>query len=291
VTTNDTSANPRNEAIQFTGNTGINVSNVASFSALGGCSQTGGTECSNALTFQNSPTTDPLSALASAIGSLTPASFTGGQLDKKGNPTGQCPQPATPSTPPTPYGSGAAACYYSGWSPSGTVALTSGVYFFDGPVQFRSSSLTVTGTATLVLLPGGTGPNHFSGASLTINGGPTIQLTGLSSVSTTQVPPALASVVTDPPGLMNDLVIYDPETTTGTGNNKSVNFSGSSTFFLSGITYAPNADIVYQGNTNSSTCTVVIAKGITFSGNSNFDDTTCPASVKNNQTFYVRLVQ
>jgi hypothetical protein len=166
------------------------------------------------------------------------------------------------------------------------VTLSSGVYFFDGAVTFQSSSLTVTGTATLILLPKGTGKNAFSGASLTITGGPTIQLTGLSSVSSTQVPAALASVVS----LMSDLVIYDPETTT---KNQTVNFSGSSTFSLTGVTYAPNADVVYQGNTKSSSCTEVIALGITLSGNSNFDNSGCPASITggNLQTQYVRLVQ
>jgi Putative Flp pilus-assembly TadE/G-like len=267
-------------AIQFTGNS-TNLSQVKSISAVGGCSQTGGNQCSTAIT-SASASPDPLSALNSAIASLTTASFTGGTK-------GLC-STTTPNTP-APYSS-TNACYYNGWSPSGTVTLTSGVYFFDGNVTFGSSSLTVTGpTAStngviLILLPKGTGKNAFSGASFTVNGGPTLQLTGLSSVSSTQVPSALATTANLK--LLGGLVIYDPETT----NKKSVTFSGSATTFFNGITYAPNADVVYQGNaTQTNSCNEVIAKGITLSGSSNFDNSTCPVSNPAAVTHVVRLVQ
>lgn len=262
-------------SVQFTGNA-VDISQVASISGVGGCSQTGGTQCGKVIT-SAAATPDPLSALATAISALTSASFTGGTK-------GVCPQ-ASGSTAPTPYGS-ANACYYNGWIPSGTINLTSGIYFFDGAVTLKSSSLTITGTGvTLILLPKTTGKNGFSGASLTISGGPTIQLKGPSSVSSSQVPAALGSAADL--ALMSGLVIYDPETTT---KNQSVNISGSSTTYFSGVTYAPNADITYQGNTQSNTCNEVIAYGITLSGNSTFNNSSCPNS-STAITHYVRLVQ
>jgi len=119
------------------------------------------------------------------------------------------------------------------------------------------------------------------GASLTINGNPTIQINALTSVSTTQVPAALASVV----NLLAGLLIYDPET-----SSSGVKITGSSTSYFNGITYVPNSDVTYQGSTQSYSCVEVIAKGVTLAGNSNFDNSGCPASVKA-QSQYVRLVQ
>ena len=261
-------------AIQFTGNS-TDLSQVKSISAVGGCSQTGGSQCNTAIT-SASATPNPFSALDTAISSLTTASFTGGTK-------GVC------ATSPTPYGSGANACYNNGWNPSGTVNLSSGVYFFDGAVTLNGSSLNITasGPVTLILLPKTTGKNNFSGASLTINGGPTIQLTGPSSVTSAQVPAALASTAVL--NLLTGMVLYDPEITS---KNQSVNISGSSTTYFNGVTYAPNADVVYQGNTTqTASCNEVIAKGITLSGSSNFDNTTCPVTSSGAFTHYVRLVQ
>jgi hypothetical protein len=264
------SNNTSTGAITFTGNGGINVSDVASFSALGGCTQTGGTECSNAITYLKLPTPDPLSALNTAMLNVS-------------IPT-QC--PSGNNVLPTAYATSpcvnAGFTFKSNGGPNnGTYALN-GVYFFSGTLKMQGSP-TITGTAALILLPG-TGSNA---PQLKMDGTTTIQLTGPASVSTSQVPAALASVVTNPPGLMNGLVIYDPETQT----QPPVSISGNTTSFLTGITYAPNADIIYGGSTQSSSCTAVIAKGVQFSGNSNFDDTTCPASIKNNQTKIVTMVQ
>lgn len=258
-------------SVQFTGNS-VDISQVASISGVGGCSQTGGTQCSKVIT-SAAATPDPLSGLATAISALTTASFTGGTK-------GVC------TTSPTAYVAGTSPCYNSGWTaPKGTTTL-SGVYFIDGPVTISSSNVIVKGTATLILLPKTTGKNGFSGGSLTINGGPTIQLTGLATVAATQVPAVLGTTATL--NLLKGLVIYDPETTS---KNQSVNISGSSTTFFSGVTYAPNADVTYQGNTQSTGCNEVIAKGITLSGSSTFNNTSCPAPNGGAITHYVRLVQ
>jgi hypothetical protein len=248
-------------SMNFTGN-GLDVSNVKTISGQGGCAQTGGNQCNKAITFAP-PVPDPLSGLKTAMASVSTASF-----------SGSCNTTAQPTAYDATHhcynnvGNGANKFNFG----NSTYNLN-GVYFFNGNLTI-SGSAVITGTATLILMPG---------SSLTINGNPTIHLTALSSVTTAQVPAALTSVV----NLMSDLLIYDPETTNG---NQTVTISGNSTSYFTGVTYAPNADVVYQGSTVSATCVEVIAKGVTLSGNSNFDNSGCPASVTPHSQ-YVRLVQ
>jgi Flp pilus assembly protein TadG len=252
-------------SMDFTGN-GLDVSNAGTISGLGGCKQTGGTQCSNAIAFSPAPVPNPLSGLDGPMASLSAASFTAS------------PASCNTTAQPTAYDA-AHKCYNLTGNGAGKFNFgnstynLNGVYFFSGNVTI-SGSAVITGTATLILMPGST---------LTINGNPSINLTAPSSITTDQVPIALQSVVS----LMRSLLIYDPQTTSG---NESVQISGNSTSSFTGITYAPNADVVYQGSTVSSTCVEVIAKGVKLSGNSNFDNSGCPASVKP-VSQYVRMVQ
>ncbi|MCA6122776.1 hypothetical protein J6500_12840 [Bradyrhizobium sp. WSM 1704] len=257
LASNNTSQN----SVDFTGN-GLNVTNVGTISGAGGCKDTGGAQCGKAITFAP-PSPDPLSGLNAAISALTPANFTGGSCGSTLKAYG----PATSTTGP---------CYNTTW-PSGNVTL-SGVYFLTGDIRINGSP-TISGTATLILMPPKFLNASDTGATLTITGNPTIQLTALDSVSTTQVPAAMASVV----GLMSKLLIYDPEV------SSNLKISGNSSSYFNGITYAPNADVLYQGSTASYTCVEVIAKGVQLSGNSYFDNTGCPASVMAHSR-YVRMV-
>lgn len=257
LSSNSTQSN----SLNFTGN-GLDVSKAGSISGQGDCHDNGGGQCSKAITFAPA-VPDPLSGLNAAMSTLTLASF-----------SGKCPSAGNPA--PTAYGPTTkcvndAFTFKSNGGSAGNYPLN-GVYFFSGKLTIQSS--TITGTATLILLPG---------ATLTINGGPVIQITALSAVASTQVPAALASVV----DLMSKLLIYDPEQT---GKNQTVTLSGNSASYFNGIAYFPKADVVYQGSTQSYTCVEVIAKGITLSGNSNFDNSGCPASGKI-QSQIVRLVQ
>ncbi|MGY3234478.1 MULTISPECIES: pilus assembly protein TadG-related protein [unclassified Bradyrhizobium] len=244
-------------AIGFVGNNGLNI-NAPSYT-VGGCSQTGGSQCTGVQTYQQS-VPDPLSALKTQLSALTTSNFTGGT-------NGQC-----SSAGVTSYESG--TCYNAGnVSLSGTL---SGTYYFNGNVTIKSSSTTVSGTATLIL---------FGGATLTINGGPTIQLTGMKSPTG---PSVLSSVLS----LMTDLVIYDGESNTKNG----INVSGSSTSYFNGTVYAPNALVNYAGNSTSSApspgCYQVIAYAVNFQGNTTLDNSKCVSDssvTPNVQT--VRLVQ
>jgi hypothetical protein len=260
-------------SLDFTGNA-LDVSKAGPISGQGGCAQTAGTECSKAITFAP-PIINPLSGLDPVILSLTTADFSGRDCASLPGPPLKAYGPISLTTGP---------CYNTSF-PAGNQTLN-GVYFFAGKGSVTiSGSVTITGTATLILL----GPNFLNngdkGATLTFNGNPTITLTALSSVSATQVPTKLTTPSSILP-LLSGLLIYDPETT---DKNQVVTISGNSTSSFTGITYAPNADVVYQGSTVSSTCVEVIAKGVTLSGASNFDNSGCPASSKI-VSQYVRLV-
>lgn len=251
-------------SLDFTGN-GLDVSNAGSISGQGGCAQTGGSQCSKAITFAP-PAPDPLSGLSTAISALTKASFTGGPCGSSLKAYG----PANGTTAP---------CYNTTW-PSGSTSL-SGVYFLTGDITINGG-VTISGTATLILLPPKFLSNGDKGATLTITGTPTIRLTAPDSVTTAQVPPALSSVV----GLMSKLLIYDPEPYSKNG----IKISGDSSSYFKGIMYVPNTPVTYTGSsTSSGTCTEVIAYAVTLSGNSNFDNSGCPASSKP-ASQYVRLV-
>jgi Flp pilus assembly protein TadG len=260
-----------NNSLDFTGN-GLDVSKVGSISGVGGCANTGGGQCDKAITFAP-PVPNPLSGLDSAISSLKKTDF----------PDGACPAPSATSPILLPAYGAPKKCYYDGSPFQNNKTYTlNGVYFFaDGPINIQANT-TITGTATLILLPPKFVKGSDPGASLNTTGNPTIQITAPTSVLTTQVPAALASVV----NLMGRLLIYDPEPY----SNKGVAITGNSTNYLNGITYVPNTPVTYQGSTQSSSCTEVIAYAVTLSGNSNFDNSGCPASATP-KSQYVRLMQ
>ncbi|VIO73670.1 pilus assembly protein TadG-related protein [Bradyrhizobium ivorense] len=255
------SNNTGQNSVDFTGN-GLNVTNVGSISGGGACKDTGGAQCGRAITYAP-PAPDPLSALNAAISALTPASFTGGACGSTLKAYGT----ASSTTGP---------CYNTTW-PSGSATL-SGVYFLTGNITINGSP-TISGTATLILMPPKFLNASDTGAKLTITGNPTIQLTAPDSVTSAQVPSAMSSVV----GLLSKLLIYDPEV------SSNLKISGNSSSYFNGITYAPNADVTYQGSTSSYTCVQVIAKGVSLSGNSYFDNSGCPASSVAHSR-YVRMV-
>jgi hypothetical protein len=156
-----------------------------------------------------------------------------------------------------------------------------GTYFFAGTVSF-GSNITVTGTATLLLLPG---------ASLSITGTPSIELKGQTSVASTSVPSALNTGTLL--NLLSGMLLYDPESTGG-NNGQRVNITGDATSYFDGVVYAPNADVTYTGssvNSNSAVgCNEVIAKSIKYAGNTTYiDNSSCP--VQTAPINYVALVQ
>ncbi|WLA68402.1 pilus assembly protein TadG-related protein [Bradyrhizobium diazoefficiens] len=241
-------------AIGFVGNSGIQV-NAPSYT-VGGCSQTGGTQCTGVLTYQQ-PIPDPLSALQTAIGALKTTDF----------PNGSC-----SGSTATSYELG--ACYNAG-NPSFPSSL-SGTYYFMGNVVLNGGA-PISGTATLIF---------FGGGTLRITGNPQIQLTAMKSPAG---PPTLSSATKS---LMTDLLIYDDQAYSKQG----VNISGNSGSYFNGTVYVPNTPVTYGGNSSSSApttgCYQVIAYAVNFSGNTKLDNSKCKsdsAATPNVQT--VRLVQ
>ncbi|MBR0801110.1 hypothetical protein JQ615_37705 [Bradyrhizobium jicamae] len=244
-------------SIGFVGNNGISM-NAPSY-AVGSCAQTGGSQCTNVNTYQQT-IPDPLSTLNTALSALTTSSFA----------KGSC------TTAPTSFESG--ACYNGSYKFPNTTTTLSGTYYFNGSVTIQSSAAIVNGTATLII---------FGGGSLTIGGGPTIQLTAMASPTG---PSALSASAL---ALMKGLVLYDNETTT---KNGSVNVSGNTTSYLDGTVYMPNAAVNYGGNSTSSApspgCYQVIAYQVNFTGNTTLDNSGCAAgSVVQPNVQTVRLVQ
>jgi hypothetical protein len=221
--------------------------------------------------------------LQAAISSLVPATDF---------PDGPCLVPSgNPITLPA-YGSPKKCYYNASLFAANTTYSLNGVYFFEGQINIGGNVTiqnTTNGTATLIFLP----PKFLNatdpGGSLRVTGNPSIQLTApnLSQLSSMQVPAALATSTIQK--LMIDLLIYDPQG----GNFKLV---GDASSFFNGTVYAPNADVTYGGNTSASApvsgCYQVIAKGVTFSGNTNLDESKCKAdnAVQPN-VFKVLLVQ
>ena len=250
ISSNSTAA----DAIGFKGNNGIQL-NAPSFT-VGGCTQTGGSQCTNVQTYQQ-PVPDPLSALNTALSALKTSDF---------------PNKSCGGSTATSYEAG--ACYNAG-NPSFPATL-SGTYYFSGPVKINGSP-TISGTATLIF---------FGGATLEITGSPTFQLTGMKSPTG---PSVLSSAVKK---LMTDLLIYDNEAY----SSKGVNISGSSSSYFNGTVYIPNAPVTYGGNSASGApspgCYQVIAYAVTFSGNTKLDNSKCISDGAVTPTIQtVRLVQ
>jgi len=279
IASNSNAAN----AIGFVGNNGIQL-NSPSYT-VGGCSQTGGSQCNSVQTYQQ-PIPDPFSGLNSAISSLKTNDF----------PDGACPAP--PTIMPLPAYGSPKKCYYDLSSVSlfqnNQTYNLNGVYFFaNGTISIQGNTTITTPspeTATLVLLPPKFVKASDKGASLNITGNPTIQISAPSSVSSTQVPAPLASSTVLK--LMIDLLIYDPEAY----SNKGVNISGNSTSYFNGTVYVPNAPVTYAGNSSASApvpgCYQVIAYAVTFSGDTNLDERQCNHDhAVQPQASTVRLVQ
>lgn len=247
------SNNKSADAIGFKGNNGIQV-NAPSYT-VGGCSQTGGSQCTNVQTYQQA-IPDPLSPLKTAMTNLKTSDFakacTGGVKS---------------------YEAGG-SCYNSGNVPLNG-ALSGTYYFYGGKVSINGGA-TITGTATLVLFGSGS-----SAATLMISGNPTIQLKAMKSPTG---PASLSSVLS----YMKDLLIYDGEKST------SVKISGSATSYFDGTIYVPQSPVIYAGNSDSSApagCYQVIAYSITFSGNTKLDNSTCKSDgAATPQVQTVRLV-
>lgn len=131
-----------------------------------------------------------------------------------------------------------------------TMTLAAGTYFFyNATIQIDGGgTLTASGPVNIVMLG--------SSSKFTVNGGGTVNLNAcFTSNGCTPTFPAL-----------NGVLIYDQGTQAFTVN-------GTSSSVYGGTIYAPNANVTWGGNQESSitACTEVVGKTLTISGNSYLD--------------------
>jgi hypothetical protein len=126
----------------------------------------------------------------------------------------------------------------------GNLELGEGVYYIDGGSLKVNSGASITGTGVTIVLTGATADN-VKGAD--INGQAALNLTAPSS------------------GPYQGVVIYQDRKAPTDGDNK---LNGGSNLKLKGTVYFPRQPLTYNGGSDSDGCTQIIARTITFTGNS-----------------------
>jgi Flp pilus assembly protein TadG len=233
-------------AIDFTGNGGINVTGPISTS--GGCA--GAASLCKPVMAYSPPIVNPFAALDSAMSGLTIAQTC----------SGSTPVAYTAATP----------CKNAGMS-SWPTTLPAGVYFFSGALTFKGNVTVTYSNVTFILLPG---------ASLSFKGTSGLNITGQTTVPTTELPASLQHYA----NLLTDLAIYDPE-------SGPVNMGGNSALTFSGAMDFPNATVDFQGNPATTSCAELVASSVSFVGNANFNNSGCPSTMVKPQSQIVQLVQ
>jgi Flp pilus assembly protein TadG len=121
-----------------------------------------------------------------------------------------------------------------------TYTMSAGIYYVGGNFNITGNNITLNGTGVTIVL---TGNNVFT-------------LNGQNSVINLTAPTAT--------GWDQGIAIWEP---TSNGSNNFVGNSANVT--ITGVIYAPQADVIYTGNTGTSpTCTQIVAKTVEFGGNS-----------------------
>lgn len=128
-----------------------------------------------------------------------------------------------------------------------------------------SGSTDTIGSGTFYL----TGCLNFSGSSLTTTNA-TIVMTGTSSIlSSTGNNSAMSFSAPNNAALWNSAIaIWEPNSTVTSPNGNQLAAGNHSTVDITGVFYAPKADVQFAGNTASTDCTQIIAKSVEFTGNS-----------------------
>jgi Flp pilus assembly protein TadG len=126
------------------------------------------------------------------------------------------------------------------------VTLT-GVYFVAGSFTIQDTATVIGTDVTFVVYNG----------SITIQGGPTVKLSA---------PPSGGNPYQ---GLLFYMVATDANNTSVAGCVDPCT--------LTGAIYVPGSDLVFSGNSSSSSCTVLVASTITFSGSVTLNSSGCKA--------------
>ncbi len=127
------------------------------------------------------------------------------------------------------------------------VTMNPGIYYMDRGSFSINGSATLTGNGVTIIFTSSTGSNY---ATATINGGATVNLTAPTTGPTAGI------------ALFGDRNMPD---------DLAFRFNGGATQIINGAIYVPKGDVSFAGGGNTNTgCTQLVARTITFTGNSNF---------------------
>jgi Flp pilus assembly protein TadG len=160
--------------------------------------------------------------------------------------------------------SGGVVLFCGGWSPSGTIHLSPGLYVVWGGT-FGCNGCTITGDNVTIFLTG-TGTNY---ASMAFAGNGALNINAPTDAYVTANPTTKA---------IEGIAIYgdrnDPCTVTSGVRSCSLTstFSGNATATVNGVIYLPDQNTIFNGNGTggSPTCSQMISYTATFHGNSGF---------------------
>jgi Flp pilus assembly protein TadG len=257
-----------------TASDGINIFGSATVSAgslnsAGGCSGCASATLTTPYTAYGPPTTNPFAYLDTKL-STTPmpsacytvAGLNNGNGSISVNPLTLSPQP----------NKSICAFHASG---NGQV-----IHFTPGTYYFYNTNFTIDGGVTVncPLCVGGEGVTLvFSGSPANKIGGPVIAANATVTLTAPSKNfgdnPATAAPHDDR-GYDGILFFRDPSATSNSGNAQ-VSISGGANTVLTGGMYFPNSSIAYQGNSTTSQCSVVVAGGITLTGNTGVNVSNC----------------
>jgi hypothetical protein len=163
-------------------------------------------------------------------------------------------------------------CFSGGININGTVTFAPGIYYVDGGVVSFGAQASVTGAGVTFILTSATAAtNPSSIATLSINGGATINLTPMAT------------------GPYAGILFYQDRRAQDSGTNK---VNGNASSVLEGAFYFPSQALQFNGTSGMvSNCIQIIAKRVTFTGNTSITNN-CPVGSGAHaiSTAHVRLV-
>jgi Flp pilus assembly protein TadG len=257
-----------------TASNGINIFGSATVSAgslnsAGGCSGCASATLATPYTAYGPPTTNPFAYLDTKLATTpmpstcyTVAGLNNGNGSISVNPLALSPQ------------ANKSICAFHA-SGNGQV-----IHFTPGTYYFYNTNFTIDGGVTVdcLLCVGGKGVTLvFSGSPASKIGGPVIAANANVTLTAPSKNfgdnPATATLYDDR-AYDGILFFRDPNATSNSGNAQ-VSISGGANTVLTGGMYFPNSNITYQGNSTTSQCSVVVAGGITLTGNTGVNVSNC----------------
>src|SRR5258708_17147032 len=156
------------------------------------------------------------------------------------------------------------AIFCGGWSPSGTVSLSPGLYVVDGGT-FGCNACTISGNNVTIFLTG-SGTNYA-----------TLSFSGTSSTQLNINAPTDAFMSSNPSTkAIEGIAIYADRNAPTTSNSS---FSGSATATINGVIYMPTHNVTFNGNgaAGSPACSQIITFPQVFHPHSSFQTTSAPS--------------